>query len=97
MGTTYKIIDEDGDKNYVPLKADSLPVGSILPFDIFVKDKDVMKPLYGKGTVFSNLAREYLNGKGISELYVDKDKASILGQFLLRAESRSSLYDEKTL
>ena len=97
MGTTIKIVDDDGDKNYVPFKADSLPVGSILPFDVSVKGKDGMKPLYGKGTVFSNLAREYLNGKGISELYVDKDKASILGQFLLRAERRSSLYDEKTL
>ncbi len=75
MGTKYREVDANA---YVPIEADKLVVGVRLPFNIFVEDKGVIKPLFNKETIFTSLARNILKEKGISRVYVaGEDKLSL--------------------
>jgi putative nucleotidyltransferase with HDIG domain len=74
MATTYRELGGGSDK---PLEASKLVVGARLPFDIYIKDKGILKSLFSSGMVVSNSAIDVLREKGISEVYVKARDADI--------------------
>jgi HD-GYP domain-containing protein (c-di-GMP phosphodiesterase class II) len=62
--------------SHVSIKIDKLQVGTQLPFDVYVKDGGIMKPLFNKGMIFSRIAQSVIQEKGISEIFVISDSAA---------------------
>lgn len=65
-----------------PLQADKLIIGTHLPFNVFVKDRSIVIPLFNKGTFFSSTEKEILREKDITEVYIDEYDSSTLEQYL---------------
>jgi hypothetical protein len=49
-----KFIEAPG-KEYIPVDIDQLLTGDILPFDIYVRDINLIKYLFNKGTIFTDI------------------------------------------
>lgn len=81
MTTKYTEIDIDP---YVPFPADQLAEDSLLPFDVFIKDKSVVMPLFYAGTIFTGAAKTVLQEKGIREVYARVMDRELLEVYLSR-------------
>jgi HD-GYP domain-containing protein (c-di-GMP phosphodiesterase class II) len=66
MPTEYRKIDEE----YKSVQIEKLISGTRLGFDVYVRDGGIIKPLFNKGMVFTNVAKEILSEKGISEVFI---------------------------
>lgn len=55
-----------------PIKLEYLVTGTILPCDVYGRDKSSYQLLMAKGEKYTVLERERLRGSGVSELYVDE-------------------------
>ncbi|MEW6116951.1 MAG: HD-GYP domain-containing protein [Nitrospirota bacterium] len=78
-----------------PLEVDKLLEGRRLPFDIVIKDRGVVKPLFNKGMVFTAVAKEMLREKGISEVFITIKDASLLEDYLAETKTqKTSFYDD---
>ncbi len=75
-------------REYIPIDVDKLLTGDILPFDIYAKDINFIKYLFNKGTIFTNITRDYLKRSGISEVYSLKKDRDILDDYLSRVRSQ---------
>lgn len=88
MATSYREID-----SHIAVKVERLQVGARLPFDVFIKDGGVMKPLFNKGMIFSRIAQSIIHEKGVSEVYVLTECAGALAGY----GSQSSRSQESVL
>ena len=94
MPAQYIEIDADP---YEALAADKLIVGEILPFDVFIKDRSIVIPLFNEGTVYDGIARNILREKGIDTTYVKTSDAAVLEQYLSkRSDQKKTLPDPAT-
>jgi len=66
--TNYKIIKFKDD--YIKIDLEKLKSGVVLPFDIYVKDLNIIKYLYNKGTIFPENAGDYLKKRGIRDIFI---------------------------
>lgn len=69
MAVTTRVI---GEREEIALPLDALKVGSRLPFEVFVKDRGILKQVFNKGTIYTNAAKDTLKSKGITEVYIQK-------------------------
>lgn len=76
---TTKVREVD---SHISIAVDKLQVGARLPFDVYVKDGGMIKPLFNKGMIFSRIAQSVIQEKGISEVYVMTDGASSVERYL---------------
>lgn len=81
MATKHSEIGGDSHRS---LSVDLLVVGSRLPFDVYIKERGVLKPLFSKGMVFTNMAKEVLKEKGASEAYIDTASTGLLKSYLVK-------------
>lgn len=71
MATKIQELDKQ-----VSISVDRLQLGARLPFDVYVKDGGVMKPLFNKGMIYSRIAQSVIQEKGISEVFVPSGMAT---------------------
>jgi HD-GYP domain-containing protein (c-di-GMP phosphodiesterase class II) len=63
---------------FIAIPVERLKVGSTLPFDVYVKDKSLIQPLFNKETVLTQTAKKILNEKGITEVYIKREDSHYL-------------------
>lgn len=91
MITKYREIDMPD----TPVKVDKLIVGMRLPFDVFIKDKGLTKQLFSKGMLYTNIAKDFIKEKGISEIYIKMEDVPLLEHYISRTKSQKpSFYDD---
>ncbi len=91
MATRYREIDEPD----TPVQVDKLIVGMRLPFDVFIKDKGLTKQLFSKGMLYTNITRDLLKERGISEIYIKMKEVPLLEHYLPQTKTRkTSFYDD---
>ena len=71
MGDYVKVKRRTFVIDHTPIKMDYLVVGTELPCDVYTKDKSTFKLSFSKGHKYNHVDRGTLQGKGISEVYVD--------------------------
>jgi HD-GYP domain-containing protein (c-di-GMP phosphodiesterase class II) len=76
-----KIIELPG-RDYIPIDVDQLLTGDVLPFDIYIKDINLIKYLLSRGIVFTDIARNHLKEIGVSEVYIPEKYKDILDSYL---------------
>ena len=92
MGIITKVI---GDNPTISLSIDSLRVGSKLPFDVYIKDKGILKQVFNKNTIFTNVAKDILKSKGTTEVYVYKtDELALLSYNENKEQKKVSILDD---
>jgi HD-GYP domain-containing protein (c-di-GMP phosphodiesterase class II) len=95
MVTKYREIDTE---SRIAIDADKLIVGKRLPFDVFVKDRGIIKHLFNKGMPFTNISKEILKEKGISEVYILNNESHSIENYLsATADKKISPYDNPAL
>jgi putative nucleotidyltransferase with HDIG domain len=95
MVTKYREIDTE---SRIAIDVDKLIVGKRLPFDVFVKDKGIIKHLFNKGMLFTNISKEVLKEKGISEVYISSNENHSIENYLsATANKKTSPYDDPAL
>ncbi len=95
MVTKYREINTE---SRIAIDADKLIVGKRLPFDVFVKDRGIIKHLFNKGMLFTNISKEVLKEKGISEVYISSNENFSIDNYLsATADKKTSPYDDPTL
>lgn len=95
MAIKAKVI---GDKPTISISLDKLKVGSRLPFDVFVKDKGILKQVFNKGTIYTNFAKDDLKSKGINEVHVHKtDELALTGYIEKKEIKKESILDDPVL
>jgi putative nucleotidyltransferase with HDIG domain len=91
MVTKYREIDEPD----TPVQVDKLIVGMRLPFDVFIKDKGLTKQLFSKGMLYTNITRDLLKERGISEIYIKMKEVPLLERYLPQTKThKTSFYDD---
>jgi len=89
MPTEYRKITEE----YKPVQIEKLISGTRLSFDVYARDGGTIKPLFNKGTVYTNIAKEILSEKGISEVLISGRDISEFNSYFSKNEPPS---DENT-
>jgi len=69
---------------YVSLPAEKLIVGASLPFDVFLKDRGIVIPLFNKGTVYDGIAMNILREKGLTTVHVKTSEGAELESYISR-------------
>lgn len=90
MPTEYREIVEE----YKPVPVEKLISGTRLDFDVYVRDGGIIKPLFNKGMVFTNVAKEIFSEKGISEVFISGRDVSEFNSYFSKHEPPS---DESTV
>ncbi|WP_333654023.1 hypothetical protein [Dissulfurispira sp.] len=91
MVTKYREIDEPD----TPVQVDKLIVGMRLPFDVFIKDKGLTKQLFSKGMLYTNITRDLLKKRGISEIYIKMKEVPLPERYLPQTKThKTSFYDD---
>lgn len=86
MSTTYREIGG----GHLLLNVEKLQVGTRLPFDVYIKDGGIMKPLFNKGMIFSRIAQSVLQEKGVSEIFVMAENSSSVDNYVAQSSVRES-------
>jgi HD-GYP domain-containing protein (c-di-GMP phosphodiesterase class II) len=95
MVTKYREIDGEP---HMSVEVDKLVVGTRLPFNVYVKDKGIVMPLFNKGMIFTNIAKSLLKDKGISEVYIENKDSSIFDYYISKdASQKTSHLDEAAM
>lgn len=89
MGTKYREIDEPD----VPVSAERLIIGTRLPCAIFIKDGGIIKPMFNKDMVFTNISRNILNEKTISEIYLYMKDVEAFERYQFQNKSQKAAKD----
>jgi putative nucleotidyltransferase with HDIG domain len=72
---------------YVSVPAEKLIVGGTLPFDVYLKDRGIIIPLFNKGTVYDGIAMNILQDKGLSTVHVKTSEGVELESYISRIPS----------
>lgn len=86
-GSSYQEIDLDP---YTAIQPATLIEGIDLPFDVFIKDKSLVIPLFNKGEIFDWTARDILREKGITEVYIRNADAGRLEPYRAKSHPPSA-------
>ncbi|HSW63574.1 MAG TPA: HD-GYP domain-containing protein [Dissulfurispiraceae bacterium] len=78
MSTRYREIGA----GHVSLSIAKLQVGTRLPFDVYIKDGGVVKPLFNKGMIFSRIAHSVLQEKGVSDVYILAESSAAMDSYV---------------
>ncbi len=84
MSARYEI-DPDP---YVSVAADKLVVGTHIPFDVFIKDRSIVIPLFNRGAVYDGTALNILREKGITTVQVRTADGINLDTYLSRSKDQ---------
>jgi HD-GYP domain-containing protein (c-di-GMP phosphodiesterase class II) len=88
---------EIGGQSHAQADVSKLAVGSRLPFDVFVKDRGILKPLFNKGMIVTNFAKDILKEKGVSEIYIENKDAAALENYLTKSkEQKTTTSDDES-
>lgn len=79
-----KSVDREADP-YISIPADQLLSDAALPFDVFIKDRSLVIPLFNRGTVYDVSARTVLEERGIRDIYIRTTSARDLEHYLAQA------------
>ncbi len=90
--TTYKIIKSKDD--YLQIDVEKLKSGEVLPFDIYVKDLNIIKYLFNKGTIFPEKAGDYLKKRGIRDIFILSKDIGIYEDYLREGSLKESQLNE---
>ncbi|MBN2655172.1 MAG: HD-GYP domain-containing protein [Nitrospirae bacterium] len=82
-----------GGESHQSIPVEMLVVGERLPFDLYVKERGVLRPLFKHGMVFTNMAKEILQERGISETFVESASSSLIDSYI----SKSKQEDDTTI
>lgn len=85
MSATHEKIDPEP---YVSLAIDKLIAGARLPFDVFIKDRSIVVPLFNRGTVYDDTAQNILRERGIRDIYVTTTAGQELETYLVKEKTR---------
>lgn len=77
----YIEIEQD---NYINLNIDNLLLNVTLPFDVFTKDRGIIRTLIEKGSLFTEETKKILKEKDLSEVLVLKSDVPLLEDYLLK-------------
>jgi putative nucleotidyltransferase with HDIG domain len=69
---------------FVAVPVEKLKVDSSLPFNVYVRDKSIIQPLFNKETVLTQTAKEILKEKGITEVYIKREDSSYLDTYTIK-------------
>ncbi len=95
MGISTRVI---GERAEIGLSIDAIKTGTRLPFDVYVKDKGILKQVFNKGTIYTNFAKDTLKAKGINEIYIHKTDQKALEIYKAKKESpKDSVLDNPVL
>lgn len=70
----------------VPVK--KLVFGTFIPTELFIKEENSIKFLFGAGIFYDSAAREFLAERKISTIFVNDDEMPLLGNYLERYRPR---------
>src|SRR5208282_5087555 len=91
----YRIKLIDGDQ-FAVFDSSKLPVGSVLPFDVYCQEKDGMKVLFARGTIFSPLEKNIVVRNEFTNLYAKLFEAWQINQLLFGKKRKvSSFLDDQ--
>ncbi len=79
-------IIEVKDEPYIAIDVDKLVVGTCLPCDIYIKDKGIMITMFNKEMTFTNVSKQVLREKGISEVFVERKNSSLFDYYLSKKQ-----------
>lgn len=68
--STIQVVPCDPEDVYVPVDAFIFADGIRIPFDVYAKDRNIIKFLFSKNTVFCDIAREILCMQSLTEFYI---------------------------
>jgi len=68
--STIRIVPCDLDDLYVPVDTFIFADGLRIPFDVYAKDRNIVKFLFSKNTVFCDIAREILAMQSLTEFFI---------------------------
>lgn len=70
--TSTQIVPCSPDAIFLPVDISGFADGVRVPFDVYAKDKNLIKFLFSKNTVFCNIAREILALQDLNEFFIKK-------------------------
>ncbi|MDA8083299.1 MAG: HD domain-containing protein [Nitrospiraceae bacterium] len=68
--STIRIVPCDPEDVYVPVDQSIFVDGVRIPFDLYAKDRNIIKFLFSKNTVFCEIAREILAMQSLTEFFI---------------------------
>jgi len=77
----YEKINSDP---YTSVELDKLVEGAMLPFDVYIKDRSIVIPLFNRGTMFNSTARAILRDKNIQNVFVKTADGPELEKYLAK-------------
>ncbi|MFQ3574101.1 MAG: HD-GYP domain-containing protein [Thermodesulfovibrionales bacterium] len=84
-----------GERSEIGLSIDTIKVGTRLPFDVYVKDRGVLKQIFNKGSVFTQIAKNTLLSKGINVLYIQQIDQKALDTYETnKTTTKESIFDD---
>ncbi len=70
---------------------------SVLPFDVYIKDGGIVKKIFNKGTIISNLDLQILSEQGISSVYIETEDTSKLDEYIKKPSKKESILESPVL
>ncbi len=89
MSIRYKEIESVG----TALPVEQLIEGTVIPFDVFLKDKTVIIPLFNAGMAFTKITRNLLKEKGITEVFIKNTDAHNLEYYLSKIKFKKDVVE----
>ncbi len=90
MGEYVKVKRRTFVIDHTPIKMDYLVVGTELPCDVYTRDKSTYKLSFSKGHKYNHVDRSTLQGKGISEVYVDYEVMDEVNKYKKKNQEQES-------
>ncbi len=84
-------------ESYIPIPRDQLLPDAALPFDVFIKDRSLVIPLFNRGTVYDSSARTVLEERGIQNIFIRAENSGELEKYLVQPKpAAAGLPDPET-
>lgn len=74
--------------HFTPIPVRKLVFGTLIPTEIFIKEEDSIKFLFENGLSYDNAAREFLEERGISTIFINDDEMPLFENYLERYRPR---------
>ncbi len=81
----------------VKINASVIKAKKPLPFDVYTKDGGIVKKLFNKGTIISNLDLQILSEQDISSVYIESEETSKLENYIKQPFKKESILESPVL
>lgn len=71
--------------------------GTILPFEIFTKEHDGMKYLFGAGLPYDSITREFFEEKEISQIFIRDEDLPLFYDYISKFMVKQKVFDRESL